>query len=366
MPPVRLVFTLPGLLAATEQRDLPRSARGAASPATPSGCAERLTAPHLARLVAAAGTPELEPDGTAAALARVYGIAKQQDWPLAAIRLSALGRDPGADYWLAADPVTLVAGRDDVRLAGAVTDLAADQAATLITTLNTHFAPDALVFTAPRPDAWFVRAATAEAIVTCPLETAAGRTLRELLPAGADAGKWRRWQNEIQMLLHEHPVNQARERQGLPPANSVWFWGGGTCPQPNGAAVVTHAGGGIAAALAAHRGAPARALPAALADVLADLLADGRGPATTVIALDAPLDLAAVERDWAAPAWAALARGAIQTVTLIADGDGRTAVWTARRPGAWRRLASRMRTPDLRALLDAAIPASDGGAVRAS
>ena len=71
MPPVRLVFTLPGLLAATEQRDLPRSARGADAPAPPGGRAERLTAPHLARLVAAAGAPEFETDGTAAALARV-------------------------------------------------------------------------------------------------------------------------------------------------------------------------------------------------------------------------------------------------------------------------------------------------------
>ncbi len=32
------------------------------------------------------------------------------------------------------------------------------------------------------------------------------------------------------MLLHEHPVNAARERAGRPPANSVWFSGGGTLP----------------------------------------------------------------------------------------------------------------------------------------
>jgi len=350
MPPVRLVFTLPGLLAAPLPPDPPRSAR-AHAPAPPGGRAARVMASHLSRLVAAAGAPAVEPDGTAAALARVYGIAKQQDWPLAAIRLAALGGEPGAEYWLAADPVTLVAGRDDVLLAGAVTDLAAGEAAALIATLNTHFTPDALVFSAPRPDAWFVRAATAQAIVTCPLETVAGRTLRERLPAGADAGKWRRWQNEIQMLLHEHPVNQARERDGLPPANSVWFWGGGTCPPACGATIVTHAAGGIAAALAAHGGACARALPAVLADVLGDWPAGGSGPATAVIALEPPLDLASVERDWAAPAWMALARGAVETVTLIADGDGRTAVWTAGRPGAWRRFASRMRAPDLHTLL---------------
>ncbi|MCB1639923.1 MAG: hypothetical protein KDI15_13865, partial [Thiothrix sp.] len=30
---------------------------------------------------------------------------------------------------------------------------------------------------------------------------------------------------ELQMLLHQHPVNQARERQGQLPVNSLWLWG---------------------------------------------------------------------------------------------------------------------------------------------
>jgi hypothetical protein len=30
---------------------------------------------------------------------------------------------------------------------------------------------------------------------------------------------------EAQMLLHEHPVNQQRARQGVPGLNAVWFWG---------------------------------------------------------------------------------------------------------------------------------------------
>jgi hypothetical protein len=356
MPPARLVVTLPGLLAATESRIAPAPERDAGRRATHAD--DTPAAPHLARLLAVAGAPRVEPDGMAAALARVYGIERQQDWPLAAIRLAALGVDPETLWWLAADPVTLVAGRDDLRLAGAVTDLAADDAARLVATINAHFASDALIFSAPRPDAWFVCAAAAAAIATCPLATATGRNLRELLPTGADAGQWRRWHSEIQMLLHEHPVNVARERRGLPPANSVWFWGGGTCPVPGDAPVLTVAGNGIAAALAAHHGSPARPLPSpsagALAGVLAATPAAGRRAATVVIAPDAPLDLAAVERDWAAPAWTALARGVIDAVTLIADGDGCTLVWTASRPGAWQRLAARLRAPDLRALLAAA------------
>ena len=37
---------------------------------------------------------------------------------------------------------------------------------------------------------------------------------------------WRRLVNEVQMLWFEHPVNQARYKQGLIPINSLWLFGG--------------------------------------------------------------------------------------------------------------------------------------------
>jgi len=39
--------------------------------------------------------------------------------------------------------------------------------------------------------------------------------------------KWRRLQNELQMLLHDHPVNAAREARGELAINGIWFWGAG-------------------------------------------------------------------------------------------------------------------------------------------
>jgi len=36
---------------------------------------------------------------------------------------------------------------------------------------------------------------------------------------------------ESQRVLKNHPVNQAREASGLPPANSIWLWGQGRSPQ---------------------------------------------------------------------------------------------------------------------------------------
>ena len=45
-----------------------------------------------------------------------------------------------------------------------------------------------------------------------------------------DASRWHRWMNEVQMALHECPVNVERERRGAVPINSVWPWGAGSLP----------------------------------------------------------------------------------------------------------------------------------------
>jgi hypothetical protein len=41
---------------------------------------------------------------------------------------------------------------------------------------------------------------------------------------------WRHAINEAQMVLHAHPVNQARQAAGQPVVNSLWPWGGGRLP----------------------------------------------------------------------------------------------------------------------------------------
>src|SRR5699024_4564577 len=58
-----------------------------------------------------------------------------------------------------------------------------------------------------------------------------GDDLIDHLPAGDDGRRWRQLLNEAQVLLHQHPVNRARARQGKSTANSLWFWGAGALPQ---------------------------------------------------------------------------------------------------------------------------------------
>ncbi|CAM3820168.1 hypothetical protein [Roseateles saccharophilus] len=52
------------------------------------------------------------------------------------------------------------------------------------------------------------------------IERAAGQHIEPWLP---ESRVLRRWQNEAQMLLHGHALNEAREARGEHPVNSVWI-----------------------------------------------------------------------------------------------------------------------------------------------
>lgn len=68
------------------------------------------------------------------------------------------------------------------------------------------------------------------------LDRVIGRNVDLWLPADPRARLVRRLQNEAQMLLHRHPLNEAREEQGALPVNSFWLDGCGVAPAGAGAA----------------------------------------------------------------------------------------------------------------------------------
>ena len=77
---------------------------------------------------------------------------------------------------------------------------------------------------------WLLRADDLQALQTSTPDAASGHNIDIWMPHGEQARDWRRLQNEVQMHWHTHPVNDAREMQGLKPVNSVWLWGGASVP----------------------------------------------------------------------------------------------------------------------------------------
>lgn len=53
----------------------------------------------------------------------------------------------------------------------------------------------------------------------------------EYLPTGEHTVMHRNILSEIEMALHEHPVNVRRIEEGKAPVNSLWLWGGGMAPE---------------------------------------------------------------------------------------------------------------------------------------
>ena len=158
---------------------------------------------------------------------RRAGLVAEDEAPAAALR--AAGRF-GAQLYCA-DPVRLQVSGDAVVLdAGAAADLSPQDAAGLTDLLNRHFAADGIAFHALAHDQWLMESAAPIEARTCAPERAHARSIEACLPQGAQARRLKQIGNEAQMLLHDCPVNQAREARGQAPINGLWLWGGARRP----------------------------------------------------------------------------------------------------------------------------------------
>lgn len=307
----------------------------------------------FATLAAHADEARTHPEGIAGAL-----LAASQcpiDTPVAPLAALGAGADPGNAFVIIADPVHFDAGHNDVVLTQRVDDLERDEADALVAMLSAHFIGDGLRFVAPRAGAWFVLAAQTQEVATTPVDAVVGRSLIAHLPQGPGAGTWKRWQDEIGMLLHDHPVNAARESRARPSANAVWFWGGGRLADARIAVDIAAAAGrtgDLARGLAlAGRGSVAPwPPPAGWLDPSQRPRGAGRdgaaNPATTIVVTDTvggAGDVAMFARDWLAPALVLLEGGHIDALHVVADGCGTAATWTVGAPGRLARLRARWR-----------------------
>jgi hypothetical protein len=249
--------------------------------------------------------------------------------PLAAgaLTLAAAGGEPGEDCWGRADPVHLRLMRDRlIVVPSAALAVSAEEAEALVDTLNRHFV-DRLWLKAVEPERWCARLDRHFAFdASAPLEVA-GRDVDLTMRIGGEAGRrWATLLNEVQMLLHAHPVNLAREARGEPAVNSVWLWGVGAAPQvPPSRWQSVSADDPLARGLARLAGTRLRALPASAEAWLEPAPQDGRH-LVLLDALRTPLALGhsaeyrecidALERQWFAPLLAALRAGRLGMVTV--------------------------------------------------
>jgi hypothetical protein len=146
--------------------------------------------------------------------------------------------------------------------------------------------------------------------------------------------------NELQMLLHEHPVNQTREARGELPVNSLWLWGGGQQPAASRTLSITiYTRDPEAQALGAFCNARVQALPAQLdaqlLKVSGIILLDGLIPSGQVgDACGWREGLRQLEQDWFVPLLGMLRRIGPPGLRILDPVNGKALHLQAR--DAWK------------------------------
>jgi hypothetical protein len=236
-----------------------------------------------------------------------------------ALGVAARGDDPGEGWWARADPVHLRLLRDRAIVVPAeAMEISQQEADALAGALNRHFA-DTAQFDTLDSRRWTARLKDEKQFLKHPALEAAGRDV----PA---SGGSEAMLTEIQMLLHAHPVNEAREARGEPAINSLWLWGGGQAPREAHAPWRSLAAGDPSAlGLAQLAGMRRLDLPASAPAWLDGLPGEGRhlavldtlrAPSVLEQQADCAAGLDALERHWFTPLLAALRAERIGMVTV--------------------------------------------------
>jgi len=155
------------------------------------------------------------------------GISVQDEAQLARWLLAAESPAdlPAHGSLLLAQPVHLSLQRDSFALDELV-QLSATEYQTLSRLFNQFFAETQLTFIpSVTRRYWFLHSPQPLQLQTHLLQTALQHNIQGCMPTGADAQQLRSIMNQLQMLMHEHPINQQRAQHGIPEVNSLWFSG---------------------------------------------------------------------------------------------------------------------------------------------
>jgi hypothetical protein len=101
---------------------------------------------------------------------------------------------------------------------------------TVLEAVRPYFAEDGIALHYHSPTCWYAHSPLFDGLATASLDRVVGRNVNAWMPEGAQAAPLRRLQNEMQMLLYTHPVNDARQAAGQLAVNSFWVSGAGALP----------------------------------------------------------------------------------------------------------------------------------------
>jgi hypothetical protein len=192
-----------------------------------------LQLPHLQKLLARL-TPEPLDAGDERSLSTPHERALAQSLGISApdggIPLAALQAGK-AGAWAFITPCHWLVSANHIAMSGqALPDFTPQESQSLLEAMRPYFAEDGIALHYDQPERWLACGDLFGDLATASLDRVVGRNVENWMPRALAAAKLRRLQNEMQMLLYNHPVNDARTARGVLPINSFWLSGTGALP----------------------------------------------------------------------------------------------------------------------------------------
>lgn len=137
----------------------------------------------------------------------------------------ARGRERDGAY-LHLEPVYLAAGLDRLQLS-LPQPLTIEDSAELLAAVQPLLSLDGLELQVSATGEWFGWCGRRLDLITYSPRSPFADRVDRIMPGGTDGPKLRRLMTELQMSLHQLPLNRRREQQGLASVNALWPWGAG-------------------------------------------------------------------------------------------------------------------------------------------
>ena len=166
-------------------------------------------------------------------LCELFGLSgnDDHDQPIAAItRLVDSNQYPDG-IWLRVDPVHVNADGNRLKLTDSSQfTLTQHDALAFAAEINSLLKPYNLELEVPCSTRWYLKFNDDYHLKTKPIDSVIGQNILPFMPSGDDKINFVQLMNDIQMILHDFPINTNREEEKKLPINSVWLWGYGKLP----------------------------------------------------------------------------------------------------------------------------------------
>lgn len=159
-------------------------------------------------------------------LGRALGLSDGRKLAFAAAAMRGYGLDPDDGAWFIVNPAHIEISRTflmmtDSRRLG----LVESHSRALFDSARPYFEDSGFTLLYGDALTWFMRADAWRALDTASADAATAMNLTDWMPLGERAIEYRKLQNEVQMLWHQHPANAEREARGFATINGFWPWG---------------------------------------------------------------------------------------------------------------------------------------------